>query len=101
GDGAGDVGGAVEVLRTGIDEVELAGRQLAVGRHRHAVVHDGAVGAGARDGVEADLLERLCLAADLLEAPRGTDLVEAAAGGFASEPREKARHGRAVALVSG
>ena len=31
GDGAGDVGGAVGVLRAGVDEVERAGQELVIG----------------------------------------------------------------------
>ena len=56
--GAGDVGGAVLILRAGIEQEQLALRELAVGGARHAVVHDGAVRAGAGDGVEGDVAQR-------------------------------------------
>ena len=52
-DRAGHVGGAVQVLPARIDEVEGAGLQRAIALFRRSVVDDSAVGAGARDGVEA------------------------------------------------
>ena len=42
-DGAGDVGGAVLVLRAGIDQQQIAGRDPPVGLAGDAVMHDGAV----------------------------------------------------------
>ena len=57
GDGAGDVGGAVAILRAGIDQVERVRRDPPRGLRRHAVVDDGAVRAGAGDGVEGDVDE--------------------------------------------
>src|SRR5262249_28339582 len=67
GDRARDVGRSIEILGAGVHEIELSRAKLAVGGRGHAVMHDGAIGAGARDGVEADLLEGLGLAANLLE----------------------------------
>ncbi len=84
-----------------VDQIELAGAELAVGGGGHAVVDDGPVRARARDGVEADLLQRLGLAADGLEALRDGDLVEPAAGRLAVEPGEEAHDGGPVALVGG
>src|SRR5438067_851081 len=46
-DRAGDVGGAVLVLRTGVDQEQLARQNPSVGRARDAVMHDRAVRAGA------------------------------------------------------
>ena len=68
---------------------------------RDAIVDDGAVGAGAGDGVEADLLQRLRLRAHRLQLPGGADLVDAALRRLAIEPGEEAHHGGAVALVRG
>src|SRR5262245_55429256 len=86
GDGAGDVRGAIEILRAGIDQVELARLDPAIGGLGDAVVDDGAVGAGAGDAVEAEILEQLVLAAEGGEAIRGLDLREAAAAGVTGEP---------------
>ena len=58
-------------------------------------------GPGAGDGVEADLLQRLRLAADRLQLLRDGDLVEAARFRLAVEPGQEARHRHAVALVRG
>ena len=55
-DGAGDVGGAVFILRAGIDQQEIAGRDPPVAPAGDAVVHDGAVRAGAGDGRKRHVL---------------------------------------------
>ena len=75
--------------------------QLAVGRLADAVVHDGAVGAAAGDGVEADLAQLVGGAAEAFQAPHRLDLVERAGRGGAVEPGEKARDGEAVAQMRG
>ena len=65
--GKGDVGRAVAVLADRVDEIERARREHALGRGCGVVVHDRAVGAGARDRVEAEIAEALVLAAEILE----------------------------------
>ena len=66
-DGAGDVGGAVEVLaRRNRPDRGCPARACAWSPRAAPVVHDGAVGAGAGDGVEAQVLQRAGL---LAEAP--------------------------------
>jgi hypothetical protein len=99
GDRARDVGGAVEVLGTRVDEIELADTQLAVGGGGHPVMDDGPIWARTRDGVEADLLQRLRLAADGLEPARDGNLIEPPSRRLAVEPGEEAGHGCPVALA--
>ena len=50
---ARDVGGAVGILRAGIDQEHFVRMDGAVCGARHPVMHDGAVAARARNGVEA------------------------------------------------
>ena len=59
GDGARHVGGAVEILGAGIDQIEGAGRELPVGLRRRVIMHHRAVGSGAGNGVEAEAAEML------------------------------------------
>src|SRR5581483_6012463 len=73
--------------------------QLAVRPSCDAVVDDSPVRTGTRDGVEADLLQRLRLAADRLEPARGRDLVELAVRRLAIEPSQEAGDRCAVPLV--
>ena len=62
---------------------------------------DGAVGAAAGDGVEADLAQLVGGAAEALQAAHRLDLVERAGGGGAVEPGEKAGDGEPVAQMRG
>src|SRR5437867_9994473 len=66
-DGAGDVGGAVLVLRAGIDQEQLARLDRPIGLAGDAVVHDGAVRAGARNSWKGNILERTTLAPEGFE----------------------------------
>ncbi|GCC46735.1 hypothetical protein chiPu_0030840, partial [Chiloscyllium punctatum] len=100
-DGAGDVGGAVLILRAGIDQQEIAGHDAAVGLARHAIMHDGAVRPGAGDGRERDVLQRAGLAAERLQGLDGVDLGEVACGRLAVDPGKEARQRHGVALVRG
>src|SRR5580700_2409539 len=65
--GAGDVGGAVLVLAAGIDQKQLTRRDAAVALAGHAIVHDGSVGAGARDGGERNVFQLSGIAAETLQ----------------------------------
>src|SRR5437762_2142848 len=49
-DGAGDVGGAAIILRAGSDPQEIDARNAPVALAGDAIMHDGAIRAGARDG---------------------------------------------------
>ncbi len=60
---------------------------------------DGAVGAGARDGVEAQIPEVARFLAEGLEARRRAELVDAASGRLARKPVQEARQRRAVARL--
>src|SRR5690606_25679447 len=51
-DGAGDVGRAVRILAARIDQIERIHLDLAVRLRAHAVMDDGAIGAGAGNRVE-------------------------------------------------
>src|SRR5262249_998100 len=56
-DSTGDIGGAVLVLSTGIDQEQFAGGDPAVALAGDAVMHDGAVRPGAGDGRKRNVLE--------------------------------------------
>ena len=92
GDGAGDVGGAVGVLRAAVDEQELARRDLAVRGLGDPVVHDGAVRAGAGDGVEGDVAQRAGGGAERLElaSPRRSRSARPRARSASSQARNSA-----------
>ena len=92
-DGAGDVGGAVLILRAGIDQQEIAGRDPPVGLAGDAVMHDGAVWSGAGDGRERDVLQRAGLAAKRLQRLDGVDLRQRTR----RAPRGRPRRGTAPA----
>ena len=64
-------------------------------------MHDGAVGAGARDSRERHILEQATLAPEAFERLDRLDLGELASGRFALEPGEEARDRGAVAPVRG
>ena len=98
-DRARDVGGAVLVLAAGIEQIKLVRRNAAIGFARHAVMHDGAVGAGAGNGRERNVLEHSGLAAKALHRFDRGDLGQFAARRLAVEPGEEARHRRAVAQL--
>jgi hypothetical protein len=69
----------------------------AVGLGRDAVVHDRAVGAGAGNGVEAQVLEQTRILAERLQPGGGRKLVELAAGCLDRQPAQEAGHRGAVA----
>ena len=100
GDGAGDVGGAVSVLRAGIDQEEFAGLRRAVGGAGDAVMDDGTVRARAGNGREGDIAQQAALLAEILQRLDGGDLAHPL-GRSPVEPGEEARHGKAVAVMGG
>ena len=67
-DGPRDVGGAVEVLRARVDQVQHARLEPAVGARRRAVVDDRPVGPGPRDRGEAHVAEERLFRAQGVEA---------------------------------
>ena len=99
GDGAGDVGGAVDILAARIDQIEAAALELAVGLFARAVVGDGAVGPGRRNGVERQVAKLGTLAAQRLEMVGRGQFVELALGRLLLDPFQEARDRRAVARL--
>ena len=59
----------------------------------------GGIGAGAGNGGEGDVLQYAGFAAEAFERDGGVDLGEFFGDGFAVEPGEEFRHGRAVACM--
>ena len=94
-DRAGHVGGAVQVLPAGVDEVERARLQRAVRLRRHPVVDDGTVGAGARNGVEAGAAEVLAAGTHRRQTADGIQLGDGAGRG-GREPGQEAGQRRTV-----
>ena len=86
---ARDIGGAVLVLAAGIDQEQFAGRDRAIGPRRDAIMHDGAVGPGARDGRKGNVLEQAGLAAEAFQRLDRIDLGELAAGASRSNQARK------------
>ena len=89
--GAGDVGRAVAILAARIDEIEAARLERALGRLGGAVMHDGAVGAGAGNGVEAQIAQLAGLLAQRLQPVGRLDLAQLAAPAIRapSQPRKR------------
>ena len=75
------------------------GCDAAVALAADAVMHDGAVGAGAGDGRKRNVLEQTGVAAKALQRFDRVDLGQSSARRFAIEPGEEARHGDAVTLL--
>jgi hypothetical protein len=89
---AGNVGGAVDVLRARIDQEQLARLERAVAFGRHPVMHDRRMLAGAGDRVEGNILERVLHALPDLGARRfqllgNLDLGDRAGLGLSSQHR--------------
>ena len=63
GDGAGDVGGAVEILRPAVEQQHPTRLQGDVGLWGGLIVYDGRMLAIAGDGVEGDVAEERLLGA--------------------------------------
>ena len=96
---AGHVGGAVFILGAGIDQQQIAGRNAPVALAGDAVVHDGAVRAGAGDGRERNILQRAGLPPEGLQRLDGVDFRQRARGRFAIDPGKEAHQRHGVALV--
>src|SRR5207253_1857720 len=68
------IGGAVELLRTGIEQIEGAWFEAFLGLRHRPIVDDRPVRARTRDRREAQIAEMLALAPDRLEPVAGGDL---------------------------
>ena len=98
GDGAGDVGGAVQILAAAVheqDALAMQGRCALVGG---LIVHDGAVLLVTADHREAVLAVQVLLGAELLPLGPHVHLVDGATGGRLLNPLEQTHQGGAVAL---
>ncbi len=100
-DRAGDVGGAVFILRAGIDQQEIAGRNPPVALAGDAVMHDRAVRPGPGDGRKRNILQRAGLAPKGFQRLDGVDLRQRAGWRLAVDPGEEACQRHRVALVRG
>ena len=101
GDCAGDVRGAVEILRAGIDQIEFALLQGAVGRLGGPVMHDGSVGPGAGNGVKTEVAEELARATKIGKPGDGSQLVDFSLGRLMRQPVEESRHRQSIAAMGG
>src|SRR5438477_781642 len=97
--GAGNVGGAIDILAAGVDQIERALLELAVGLLARAVVDDGAVRASAGNAVERKVAELRVFAAQCFEMVGRLQLIDAALGRFLVDPVEETRDDGAVALL--
>ncbi len=99
GDGAGDVGGAVEILAAGVDEQQSAGLQARRALDRGLIVNYGAMLLVAGYHAKAVAAIHVILCALALQAAVHIELGHDLGGGHAAlEPHHHARQRRAVAL---
>ena len=97
GDGAGDVGGAVDVLCAAIEQQQTFGTQGCIGVVGGLVMDDGTVGLIGGDGVEREALIEGLLGAQggELAVDAHLGLTTGGYGGF--QPAQEAHEGHAVA----
>src|SRR5438045_3103912 len=100
-DRAGDVSRAVEILRAGIEQIEIAGFEATLGLRHRAVMHDRTVWPGAGDGREAQIAEMIAGTAKLFQSIAGGDLGELPLWRLARQPSQKTGHRRAIATMGG
>ena len=96
---ARDVGGAVLILPSGIDQEEIAGHDAAVGLACDTIMHHGAIRPAAGDGGERQVLEQPTFAAEAFQRLHRVDLGQLAGRRLAVEPGEEFRQGCAVAQM--
>src|SRR5579883_1853268 len=95
-----DVGRAVEILRSGIDEEERPRLDLPIRGRADAVMDHGPIGAGACDGRKAEVPKVLALSPERGEALGGRHFRESPLHRFPLDPGEEARERRTVAAMS-
>ena len=100
-DRAGDVGGAVLVLRAGIEQEQLVHADGAVGRLRDAVMHDCRVRPAAGDGRKRDILEQAAVAAETFQRLHRADLGQCPRRRLAFQPGQETHHCHTVAYMRG
>ena len=96
--GARNVGGSVLVLRAGIDQEQFAEADRSIGLLRHAIMHDRAMGAGAGNGIEADIA-RAGAAAEGFQLFNRINFGERFLRPFARQPGKKSRQRLTVAMM--
>ena len=99
GDGAGDVGGAVQILAAAVDEQQRALFDAANLVADRLVVRQGAVGAGPGDGIERQVLQGAGGLAEGLQLFGDLALVGEGLLRRGVDPVQEAGQGRAVADV--
>ena len=98
-DGAGYIGGAVEILCAAVDQQEPVGRQHGIGSLGGLVVNNGSVGTVAGDGAEALVEEQRLLRALAAQDFGHVHLGDFLAGRHAAlKLHERVHQGHAVAL---
>src|SRR5260370_38290072 len=100
-DRPGDIGGAVEILRTRIEELRHPRLDPLFAVRGRPVMHDRAVRPGPRDRRKAQVAEILAGAAEAFELVAGGDLGQFAGRRRARQPGEKAGQRGAVAAMRG
>ena len=99
-DGAGDVGGAVDVLAARIAQVDAAGLDRDVGIRVHPVVRQRGVRSRSADRVERQVAQGARrLVAEGTQLRGGGQLVQPALGSFDAQPVKILRDRRAVARL--
>ena len=96
GHGAGDVGGAVEILGAGVHQQQVSRPGPAVGLAGRAIVDHGPVGTGAGDGVEGQVPQLARGGAEALELCHRLDLVRRVRLTLRRQPVQELRHRRPV-----
>ena len=97
GEGAGDVGGAVLILCSAIEQEESFGSKRAIGFGCGFVMNDGAVVGIAGDGVEANVAEEGLLGAERGEQAVDPDFGHASGLNGGAKAAQEAHQGYSVA----
>src|SRR5579863_6114896 len=88
-DSAGDIGGAISILRAGIDQQQIAWRDAAIALAADAIMHDRAIWSGAGNRRKRNILQRAGVAAEGFQRFDRVDFGELAAWRLAVDPSEK------------
>ena len=97
--GAGDVGGAIEILPARIDQIDRVRRDCDVGGFIHFVVRAGGMRPGGRDRIERQIAQQPGVFAEGLQACRSRQLVELALMCLDAEPVEEPGDRRSIARL--
>ena len=100
-DGAGDVGGAIGILPTRIDQIDAVWRQSAAALLADAVMAMRAVGPGGADGIKRQIAQIAAFAPALVQMLGRRDFGDGALRRLPRQPVEEAHLCRAVAGLRG